>query len=729
MSILFFARLIYTNLKWLVLLPLATSLTVLFLTRDISRNYLSNTIIYTGVASGYDISTDESKTDFFAVNTSFDNMITTIQSRETTEEVAMQLLAQHLILEKPTLNVLGRKGFADLKMLLSDSLRKTLTVKDNFTATLENIQAYKEATVKNEITDLMASDGTYYSLNQISGNLNVVRVKNSDMIELRYSSTDPGVTQHTLFFAANTFIDRYKGLKGQENNKVIRYFEDELMRDYERLQLSEANLRDFGIENRIINYPEQSKYIAESKEELESEMSKEQMKFEAASASLVRLESKLSEQVNLVESSNNISKMRETLGGVQMQLSNARLYGEPVAVIDSLNQEAYRIQSKIRGEVQKYYDYKYSVEGVPINTLLDEWLVKVLEFEESKANLTVYEKRKEEFNKIYDEFAPLGSTLSRLEREVGINEQQYLSTLHGLNMARLREQNLEVANSLSVLDKPFFPVKAQSSKRGIMILGSGMGIGIMVLSIILLNALFDRSVKSPSNASEKTMIELMTALPERDENNTQIDYAAIEESLMEQGLSALDLALYNIDPDQAQYLIVVYSMHEGEGKSWFVKKIANKIYQKGQKTIAVTPKPGVSEAYIQENGGYDYLYFPPSLNLSSQVVWENLLQSFEDVIHEYRYIILELQAINKISLPVHVINRADYNALVLDANRSWSSASMHLNDIYSRASINPIGLVLNKVEPFYLESLIGEIPRKRNFIRKTVKRLIKTIFG
>ena len=80
---------------------------VIYFTRNMPKDYSTNTVIYTGIASGYDITTGEnSKVDYFAVNTAFDNFINIIKARETVEMVALQLLAQHMLLEEPKINVL-----------------------------------------------------------------------------------------------------------------------------------------------------------------------------------------------------------------------------------------------------------------------------------------------------------------------------------------------------------------------------------------------------------------------------------------------------------------------------------------------------------------------------------------------------------------------------------------------------------------------------------------------
>jgi hypothetical protein len=64
-----------------------------------SFEYSSQTILYTGLASGSSIEMDKTF-NYQATNTAFDNLINIIESRETQEEVAIRLLAMHIMLPK-----------------------------------------------------------------------------------------------------------------------------------------------------------------------------------------------------------------------------------------------------------------------------------------------------------------------------------------------------------------------------------------------------------------------------------------------------------------------------------------------------------------------------------------------------------------------------------------------------------------------------------------------------
>jgi len=90
-------RLLRKHLIILVITPLVLAALVSYLTRKPSYTFSSETMLYTGIASGGSVEMDKSFS-FFANNTAFDNLINVIKSRETQQEVGIRLLAQNLML-------------------------------------------------------------------------------------------------------------------------------------------------------------------------------------------------------------------------------------------------------------------------------------------------------------------------------------------------------------------------------------------------------------------------------------------------------------------------------------------------------------------------------------------------------------------------------------------------------------------------------------------------------
>ena len=109
-----FSRIIGKKLKWLILFPSLVAVLVYFFTAKLPKEYVSGASVYTGIASGFNLAnTGEgagSTFDYFAINNAFDNLMVTIRSRQTLEEVSVKLLAKHLMLQEPELSTLGQEN-------------------------------------------------------------------------------------------------------------------------------------------------------------------------------------------------------------------------------------------------------------------------------------------------------------------------------------------------------------------------------------------------------------------------------------------------------------------------------------------------------------------------------------------------------------------------------------------------------------------------------------------
>ena len=728
MNLITFVRVIFKNLKWLILMPLTVAITVLLLTQNMPKDYSTNTVIYTGIASGYDITTGEnSKVDYFAVNTAFDNFINIIKARETVEMVALQLLAQHMLLSEPKINVLSKEGFDKLQETIPDSLRQKLVVPGDFDATLKRIFDFKQASVKNEIEELLAGSGSFYSISKIKGSMSAKRVQSSDLIEISFTANDPGVAQHTLFFLANTFMERYKGLKGLETSSVVDYFQNRLNDAFQQLQNSEEKLKNFGIDNRIINYQEQSKFIAEAKEDLEAELYRQKMKNEAAKAAIGRLELQMSDLIEQLKNNDELARKRKDLGKVNILLSNAQAYEESKSTIDSLNRESYLLQEEIKDIVEKYYDYSHSIEGIESNKVLDQWLRKIIEFEETAANLKVFEERKKEFDIIYDTYAPLGSTLSKLEREVGISEKQYLSVLHGLNMAQLRQQNLEMSNTISIMDQPFFPVKPQASKRGMLIIVSFIAVLFAILTTIVVKEYLDDSIKSPSRAEEITGLPIAGAIPDKDQKDKSILLDLVENTLLEQTISTINLEVMKNNLKNDQYVALLYSIRPNEGKSLFAEKLVKQLAKINGKVAYLRPilrnETQHFPSFIDDKIKFYQYEVKPSFVETKN--WQELvIDNAASWDKDYKFVFVEIPPINKKSIPAELVSKADFALLLINANRVWRSVDKHLNGLFLKAMNGFTMVVLNKTQVDFLENLLGEIPKSRTKMRRWIKKAI-----
>jgi len=730
MTLVNIVRIAHNKLKWLIIFPLVLTFFVAIFTRNIQREYVSSTTVYTGLASGYDLADDGTKkVDNAAVNFAFDNLINTVKSRESIEETAIKLLAQHLLLEAPNQDILDEKGFKDLSQLVPKGERYKLVVAGDFDKTVNKIYAIKDSSNKNMVVDLLTMPGTFYNTEELLANLKVSRKQSSDMLEIIYTTTDPGVCQHTLKFLLNSFSHRYRGLKSSESVSVVKYFEDELANSFKQLQSSENELKNFGVEHKIINYDEQTKYVAESKETMNSEYYHERMKFEASQKAMKRIEEKMNNYVDFVSINEDIVTLRQDLSNLTFKLANASIYNYSSEKIDKMHDDLERLKLKIKEKARAYYDFNNSIEWVPQNTLLNEWLTKLVEMEESKARLKVYEEGMKKYESVYSDYAPLGSMLNQKNREVDVAEKQYMATLHGLNLAKLKQQSLQMGNELSVVDHPFYPQRPQPSKRLFLILLSFFAGFLILLSYNVLLEFLNFSIRNPSQVEKSMGLPLLGALPDIGlTTNYEVKVDEIKESMMQQTLARIFADIRCFSKTESGYLISIFSTKNEDGKTFFSEELCGKLIGMGKSVLYLYPETSTGHSKFANNIHEKMMRvpYPISDNILDYENISDLVGSDYNVnLKDVDFTILEIPDMAKFAIPLNLIAKTHLSILVLHANKYWLSADRFILDTYLKVALNSIKVVLNFVTPDFLEPVYGEIPKKRSWLRRGVKSALK----
>jgi uncharacterized protein involved in exopolysaccharide biosynthesis len=717
MSLLEFYRLLIINLKWLILIPLIMGGLVVFMTRNGKKEYASSTLIYTGLASGYSITSDESsRVDYFAVNNAFDNILTLLTARETLEEVSMRLLATHISLDAADSIYIGDESFGQISEWLHPDEIALVKVSGDPEATYQNIVEKKVLPEGIAIKKLLNTPSIPYSLDYIREHLTVTRKSNSDMLELVYSTHDPGICQHTLQLLAEVFMGRYKGVKTSETMQVVGYFEEQVQKAQQRLKNAEDRLRDFGVENRIINYNEQTKFISEAKEELGKSRQEEEMALAQSSAALKKLESSLSQRTQLIESSDKILQLRQELSNISYRIAQMELQADDPARIAQMQEKAANLKNEIHAQVSRLYQINFTNEGLSQPTLLNEWMDNFLEVDGSRARIDVIDQRIAQFEKVYDDFAPLGSTLNQLEREVNVVEREYLTLLHGLNQAKLRQQNLEMSNNLKVIDGPYFPEKPKASKRAVVVVGSSVVSFILVLASLVVGHVLDFSMRTPQIAVSSTGLQLAGALPERAVKSKAYDLPLIQQIMMRHLNNRLRLLTNQMAADAICCALL------GLGKEVNTAEVARLLTQYQQ-------QQGEKVALITNNEADGDVPFP-------QKIWKEnsdtpLLEQIDSFVSELKSqpappkkIFIVLPNLLNFDLPVHWLQKLDMSLVVVRSANVWSESDAFMLHNFAEAVSQAPLLILDEVRFENLESIMGEVPRKRNFVRRIFKKIL-----
>lgn len=719
MTLLQFIRILLKHKYLLLAVPFIVALLVFLATANSPKKYVSKTVIYTGIASGHTIENQSnSRVDFFATNNAFDNLLNIIQSRQTIEKVGLLLFSKHILLAQANQAIISNKSFAEIQTITPSYIKNMVD-----TTSLENtylrLSKLKNSNDTNFIYKLIKLDHKHYSFNAIS-KVNVKRIANSDLLELHYECDDPGICQQTLMLLNKVFIENYTDLKINQTDAVVKYFEEQLRKAEEKLGGAEDKMLLFNEKNKIINYYEQTKHIASQKEKFELKYQEVQLEYSAALSAIKTLEEKTYTQLKIKLQNNRILELREKLSAIsgtisteEMKLLSSANY-DNTSKMDSLQKESQQLKLKLQETIDSLFAIENTREGLNAKEIAKDWLKQIITFEEAKAKLTTLDLKRLEFEELYKQYAPLGATLKRIEREINVQEQEYLSLLHSLALAKLKQQNLELSSNLKIVDEPFYPISSLPSKRKLLIIVGFMASFVFTITLVVASEYFDRNLKNTVRAETQTGLKSFGALPIYSEDN---EANTIAHELAVEKLSKQIIYNKMNSSSSSPYCIAFTSARVEEGKSYVTSLLYNKLRNKGVKAALITNRAEKETDSIFVFNDMDSLFM---MNEVHELVANP---------NQFDVILFDLPCMRETVMPFHILKKFHEHILVARANRSWADADTSAVNQYKASIANSqLSVLINGENLYDLEMFVGELPKKRFWLRTKLKQLVQMQF-
>lgn len=620
-------RLLKKHLLLLILVPGVLGTLVGYMTRDV---YNSRTTLYTGMTSGTNVQVDQSF-NLYTSNASFDNLINIIQSRETTREVALKLLAIHLMMDKSDPKYISAKSFTELRMMIPSRIQG-LVVKhmkdyndvkagiygtdedttyamlppyidvEGYKQTVKNLSSYMSKNDTNFIYRLINDGNPHYSIKAISS-VDVKRISSSDLIELSYNSDDPGICQQTLQLITYICMKNYKDIKESRTNQVVQYYEGKVKNAADKLAAAEDELMKFNEQHRVVDFEDQSKSVESSRNSIESELQDRRIKLAGSAAALKQVEAKLLSQKKVQEQSSELIKKRNELADINARLSTADITGTgDSSTISSLKNRANQLRDQIGDAVGELYSSGASIEGVPAGTLLDAYNQNVKDYEENRTAISMLQARLKSSENSYSTYAPAGIILKRIQRDITVAEAEYLELLHGLNATRLKVQDVALSSNIRAVDPPDFPLFPDAKKKMVMIVLAVVFGLILVLSLIFTLEYFDATLRNPEKAARMLKLESVGVYPKLNAKKDADALPFITNRLLEMIIQQIELYPKGRRTFDQPKTILFFSMVDKEGKTTLVGNIAQKMKNQGKKVVVINFS---SDSMIEARMGHD----------------------------------------------------------------------------------------------------------------------------
>ena len=707
--ILYLLRPLWRVRWWIIIGTLIITTFVYYRAGNAHKTYNVDTTLYTGVISGYGVEDNAIAANWAMAQNAIDNLINIIRSESTLKRVSMRLFSRILVQGDPEKDQNGitsssynyvynhMKGSPDGKTLIS------LIDKTSEENTLKNFQKYEKPDRNNYIYGLFYYQHPYFSYTALQ-NIHVDKIGNSDLLRIHYSAGDPGVAYNTITLLMEEFVVEYRLLRYGETNKVISYFKSQLDSIGSELSKHEDDLTQYNVDNRIINYYDETKEVAAINKEFELRDQNVRFAYNSSKAMLAELERQMDSNAKLaIQNTDLIDKLRQasTLTG---RITEMETISSSDSNTDQQLQNYKKQLAQTRQELQKisnrYVGGKYSKEGISKTNIVEQWLDQTLRFEQAKAELEIVEKNRKEMDAKYRFFAPVGTTIKRKERLINFSEQNYLANLKSYNDALLRKKNLEMTSStFKVLSPATYPISHESTNRKKTVMMPCVASFIFLVALFLLIELTDRTLRDTIRTRKLTGCPILGSFPYLTKSNP---IYIQQDKIATQYLTNSILNFLSDRKEGQPFILNILSIEAGMGKTYLIERLQKLLESKGIKVCTLTDK----------------------INFDSASSTYTLAQNISDlhILQDEDVVIVEYQSLDRISVPTLLLQSASMNLLVVSALKGWKNSDRAiLRKLKLQLGKSPY-LYLNKAPRYEVENYTGMLP-PYTFIRRLLYRL------
>lgn len=698
--------------RWLILAGTTlVTLFIIYLTRHMSGGYDVKATLYTGIASGYNLENDK-RTDWSMVQNSMDNLISIIQAESTLKKVSLRLFARVLIngnSEKDQNGISAHSYQYTFNHLNNSPYGKeilSLIDKSSEDKTVANLEGYIRPDINNYVYGLFYFNHPYYG-SSVLKRIQVQRRLSSDLLDINYSSSDPGIAYNTVSILMDEFVNEYRRIRYGETDKVIEYFKGELERIGKQLRSEEDDLTDYNVDKRIINYLDETKEIASIAREYELREQDALFAFNSSKAMLEELEKHMDNNAKqVIKNLQFVDKLREA-SSITGRISEV----EAVSTSENHKNEELQANKKrlveVREELNKltdsYVGSKYTKEGVGRTDIISQWLDQTLLYEKAKAELKVVQQAREDLNGRYVFYAPVGTTIKRKERSISFVEKNYLTMLQSYNEALLRKKNLEMTSAtLKVLNAPIYPISSNPTNRKQIVMAACAGSFLFIIAFLILIELIDRTLRDAARAKKVTGFNVIGSIP----NASAIHYGGLINTYTTEATKELSnsiLCYLNERKACGMFVVNLISTTKDAGKSEVGKLLYEYWEQRGLKVEFISYKKDFntdSSSYILAKSIGDF-YIPRG----------------EDIL------IVEYPPLESSNIPSDLLRNANINLLVAPANQGWKNTDTQFSQqLQSQIGDSaPLLMCLTQTRRDAVEDFTGLLPPYTLFRRITYR--------
>lgn len=688
----FFYRIRY----WLLWGTLIVTGLVIYFTQFLPYSYTVQSNLYTGVSSTTTL--DGSTINYAAINSTFDNLIGIAKSHSTLVNVSQRLLADSYTYgeEWNDNEYIQAKHYRQLLEITPPEVLE-LVSRDSVEVTLQNLKEYYRDDTSNFLYNLFNRPIAFYSLRALN-NIDIRRAGGSDILDISYTSADPGLTQKTVKYLIDELIEAYEIIRFKATNDVIAYFEEMVRKTKAALNAEEDDLMHYNVQQGIINYGEETEALAGTRYAVDDRVEEAQRTYQSAVALREMLDERMDIRAQMIRNNTNLLKELDQVTKLNQRILENEIFatdGDNTNNVQLANDKLKlkQVEANISNISDNLNEFSFTKEGVGIEEMIDEWLNALVNEAKASAELKVLKDRQQDIRDQYAHMAPIGTQVNRKQRAIGIAEDVYRTQIQGLASANLRLKNIEMSTSnLQPLSDPAFPLNDNGRKRSLYVIIAFLGSLVFITCFFLLIEVLDRTLRDKYRSQRLSGLPVIAAF----NGISNLKYRGFLRAC-NRAAAAYSCRRLNkyFKPKGEPTIINLLSVHSGEGKSFLAEFFMKYWCAEGLNVKYLnyeTDFDVVNHNYIQASKLSDF-WQPDATEAPADLI------------------LVEYPSFNNCSVPLPVMQEADVNLLVANACRLWrDSDTATINPLKEALEGKPFMMYLNNADREVVESFTGELP-------------------
>jgi len=698
----------------LITVPLITVMVTYYIVRNLPDVYPAQAQIATGIVDETQqmALSEASVLQESRINQKFVNMVQVMSSKSMLDLVSYRLIIHDLT----------GKPFREPSDLL-----KTL----NLEAKKHALSVFKEKLSKKEGLNLREQDeeGLHrilgsmgYDYQSLLNDILIYRAGTTDFIFIDYQSENSELSAFVVNTLSNIFTDYYTILVKENQRSSVNFLKNLLKIKSDTLQARINGLREYKIQNRILNLNEQSSQIYTQTADYELRMQQAEKDIVAIKGTIANIDKRFDPvdrrymEATFTDINQKIIGSKAQMNALQDKYIRSDFDERYKTSIDSMQRI---ISAQINTMSDKYTDNPLSSKTALIQKKLD----LQIELDRTVYGLNSLKNQLAIMSRKFEQLVPHEAVIQTYERDIQTGSEEYQDLLSQYNKVTM-EAEFPVKLKQAQIAMPGLPLP---SKKMLLVIISGILSGVFCVIILFIMFFLDNRIRRPAD------LVLLTKAPVLGYLNlvgkSTLDLKGIWKNLhgtaeMREFKKQLRSTRFEVNRELARtsdrgQVLSITSISEGEGKTLIAACIAYTYVMVNKKVLLIDgnfDNPSITKNSNTKLFIEDFLHSGDlgGINFNSGIMVmgnrggdksllevsdeETIMERLEQLRSHFDVILVETP-------PLEALNKAKEWIMFTDKTLSVFEADQTLNEIKNQhinylTTLNGqfIGWILNKVK-------------------------------